>query len=104
MKLLGTALQAKKLDQPKAYKHVPDVVEKLAKLSKFQDKYNKVSFARVDVDASGSQVKLLGDKCPDWLKQLSNDVLVYCFEDQMKSGDYKISFMDVDVSLVPPIK
>ena len=97
MRISRTSLRANNLDQAEDYKHIPDVIEILAKRSWFHAKYNKVSFARVGGDSSGSQVKFLGRNCPERRNQVSNDALAYCFEDKMQSVGYKIDFTDVGV-------
>ena len=100
LKALGTALKAKKIYLGKAYKYIPEIIDKLANLHRFQGKYHKQSYVKVHVDAAGSQIKLLGDKCPVWLKQISDDVLVHCFDEQVGNGDYKVAFTDVNFDKV----
>ena len=100
LKTIGADLHAKKLDRDKAYNHIPDIIDEMANLCRFHSKYHKQSFGKVHVGASGSQIELLGDKCPGRLKQISGDVLVYSFNDHIKNGDYKIAFTEVDVKAI----
>ena len=86
-----------KIDHAKEYKNIPDIIDKLAKLWRLHSKYHKQSFPRIQFAESGSQIKLMGGKCPAWLKQISGEILAYCFEDQVKMGGYKIEFAEVDV-------
>ena len=43
----------------------------------------------------------MGENFPTWMKKISDDILAYCVDDQLKNGDYKIDFAEVDaVSLL----
>ena len=68
MKVLGESQHAKEIYQGKAYNHIPDIVDKLVMFRAFRYNYHKKSFARVEVGASGSQIKSIGRIAPTWRK------------------------------------
>ena len=44
LEVLGAALRAKKIDHARAYRHIPDIIDKLAKLRLSHRKYHKQGF------------------------------------------------------------
>ena len=97
LKTLANALHAVKVDYSKAYSNITAIIDNLVKLWRFHGKYTCRSYFPVDLDEKGTQINILGDDCPDWLRSLCKDVLSHCFDEHLKNGDYRLAFVPVDV-------
>ena len=99
LKTLGNSLQQQKVDHSKSYASLPTIIDNLVKLWRFHGKYYAKTYVPVDVDEKGSQINILGADCPSWLQSLCKDVLAHFFDEQLKNGDYRLAFVDVNVGL-----
>ena len=105
LKTLGNSLQQQKVDYTKSYAHIPAIIDSLVKLWRSHGKYTAKSFVAVDVGEKGSQINILGEDCPARLQNLRKDLLTHCFDEQLKNGDYRLAFTEVNVdSYSPPPK